>query len=553
MQTLKNSFVIKSITAVWSFLAAAYDHSLLARIFRGLSRAYEGSALRRLWEGFYSRKDPAEYSVYGRFLRLLEAIMLSIGRVVQKSVFFKILMKLKAFYFKASEGSRILSAVNKLSLRRWMFIVFAAYLPVEYVLRDVLSIGLASYWEELFIMAAAALVIWRSFFEEHKGTLSRASSVEAAMILFMMVGLLLMLLNRPYPYIAVAGYRAQVEYMVWFMFILRLIDSREDARFLIFSVMTVIFLLSFHGIYQFIVKVPIPDSWMSATESAVRTRVFSICGSPNIFGCMLMMSAPIAASLIYYCRKTWHKLFFLCVTGILCLCDLFTFSKGSWVGLVVAVILFSVFVDKRLIALMGVGVSAILVAVPSITNRIAYLFTSEYAERSSLAGRSMRWRFGLNLLRFNNKWLGYGLGRFGGAVAMNNQVQDKIDGFTYFYMDNYYMKTLVEMGIIGLIFFILLLVVLLIAGFRSAGRCGRELPSDRVLDPLVRNAGNDRIICAGVLSGLCGVLVHCYYENIFEEPYMMAYFWGLAAALLYLGLYAPAQGKKAEETDEQRS
>ena len=136
---------------------------------------------------------------------------------------------------------------------------------------------------------------------------------------------------------------------------------------------------------------------------------------------------------------------------------------------------------------------------------------------------------------------------------MNNQVQDKIDGFTYFYMDNYYMKTLVEMGIIGLIFFILLLVVLLIAGFRSAGRCGRELPSDRALDSLVRNAGNDRIICAGVLSGLCGVLVHCYYENIFEEPYMMAYFWGLAAALLYLGLYAPAQGKKAEETDEQRS
>ena len=553
MQTLKNSFVIKSITAVWSFLAAAYDHSLLARIFRGLSRAYEGSALRRLWEGFYSRKDPAEYSVYGRFLRLLEAVMLSIGRVVQKSVFFKILMKLKALYFKASEGSRILSAVNKLSLRRWMFIVFAAYLPVEYVLRDVLSIGLASYWEELFIMAAAALVIWRSFFEEHKGTLSRASSVEAAMILFMMVGLLLMLLNRPYPYIAVAGYRAQVEYMVWFMFILRLIDSREDARFRIFSVMTVIFLLSFHGIYQFIVKVPIPDSWMSATESAVRTRVFSICGSPNIFGCMLMMSAPIAASLIYYCRKTLHTLFFLFVTVILCLCDLFTFSKGSWVGLVVAVILFSVFVDKRLIALMGVGVSAILVAAPSITNRIAYLFTSEYAERSSLAGRSMRWRFGLNLLRFNNKWLGYGLGRFGGAVAMNNQVQDKIDGFTYFYMDNYYMKTLVEMGIIGLIFFILLLVVLLIAGFRSAGRCGRELPSDRALDPLVRNAGNDRIICAGVLSGLCGVLVHCYYENIFEEPYMMAYFWGLAAALLYLGLYAPAQGKKAEETDEQRS
>ena len=34
-----------------------------------------------------------------------------------------------------------------------------------------------------------------------------------------------------------------------------------------------------------------------------------------------------------------------------------------------------------------------------------------------------------------------------------------------------------------------------------------------------------------------GVLLHCYFENIFEEPYMMAYFWGLAAALMYAGFF----------------
>ena len=35
-----------------------------------------------------------------------------------------------------------------------------------------------------------------------------------------------------------------------------------------------------------------------------------------------------------------------------------------------------------------------------------------------------------------------------------------------------------------------------------------------------------------------GVLVHCYFENIFEEPYMMAYFWGMAAMLMYLGFFS---------------
>ena len=33
------------------------------------------------------------------------------------------------------------------------------------------------------------------------------------------------------------------------------------------------------------------------------------------------------------------------------------------------------------------------------------------------------------------------------------------------------------------------------------------------------------------------MLVHCYFENIFEEPYMMAYFWMMAAMLVYLGFF----------------
>ena len=41
-----------------------------------------------------------------------------------------------------------------------------------------------------------------------------------------------------------------------------------------------------------------------------------------------------------------------------------------------------------------------------------------------------------------------------------------------------------------------------------------------------------RLIAIGIYAGLCGVLVHCFFENIFEEPYMTAYFWGLAALLI---------------------
>ncbi|MBO4684210.1 MAG: hypothetical protein J5600_02645, partial [Desulfovibrio sp.] len=42
-------------------------------------------------------------------------------------------------------------------------------------------------------------------------------------------------------------------------------------------------------------------------------------------------------------------------------------------------------------------------------------------------------------------------------------------------------------------------------------------------------------LCAGTLAGLCGVLAHCYFENIFEEPYMAVCFWTIAAMMMYLG------------------
>ena len=42
-------------------------------------------------------------------------------------------------------------------------------------------------------------------------------------------------------------------------------------------------------------------------------------------------------------------------------------------------------------------------------------------------------------------------------------------------------------------------------------------------------------LCAGMFAGLCGVLVHCYGENIFEEPYMMVYFWVVAGLLIWAG------------------
>ena len=151
---------------------------------------------------------------------------------------------------------------------------------------------------------------------------------------------------------------------------------------------------------------------------------------------------------ITVCRQV--SIIGICATGMMCLSCIFTFSKGAWGGLAVAVVIFAIFLDRRLIALMGVAGVGALLAIPSIANRITYLFTADYLAASRRAGRVIRWSKGLKLLQESNPVLGFGLGRFGGAVAMQNKVIEETKDFSYFYMDNYYLKTLVEMGYLGL-------------------------------------------------------------------------------------------------------
>ena len=492
-----------------------YEESAIAGFSRKWNTLYEQSNTKIVWDSFGEAPDPAGSSIYKRFLTFIELLLGKFSDAIRDSFLDRIF------------GSEL--------IKRLFFVCFAMYLPIEYVLRDMLRLSIASVWEEAFICAGIFLVLWRTLTKRGNGCFSRATSLEVFLLLYIAIGLLLMSINAPFPRIAFAGFRAQYEYVIWFFIIIRLIDSREDARFVIYSFLAVAALLSLHGIYQFIVAVPIPASWTTQTEMSVRTRVFSITGSPNIFGSFLILAAPSAAALMYYSKDTRQKIFFLGVTGMICLSDLFTFSRGSWVGLVAAIVIFAAYVDRRLIIAMLTAMAAILSVVPSIAQRIAFLFTDAYAEASAIGGRALRWELGKTLLHENSPWIGFGLGRFGGAVAMNNQILDKTEEFSYFYMDNYYLKVLVESGYLGLITFILCFAVFIILALKAIHKAGQGYISDRSKDQLMRNAGNDMLLAVGLFSGMCGVMLHCYFENIFEEPYMMSYFWGLAAVLLSFG------------------
>ena len=531
-EMLRLSLLWRVVAAIGAFFGRLASGS---RFLAALGRWWQASGTRRFLDRRFSAEAGfTEASGYRRLSQRLNDRLAGVSRPLEwfrASVVGRIWRGL----FRWGEGSVLLGWMFRGGLTTVILAVLGLYCGVDYVLRDVLSVPvLSSLWDEALLLLSFLWVL-RLRMDRQTPMEARTNPLDVPVLAFLVLGFWLMNTIFDYYSISVDGYRATVQYMLWFFVVTRLVRDDRDFRVLYLAMVALATVIALHGIYQYIVAVPIPSNWTDQAEQSVRTRVFSIFGSPNIMGDYMVMFAPMAAGLAYYFPKTWQKLLAWACAFAMCFACLFTMSRGAWVAMAVAVVLFCLLVDRRLFALLLVAAVAALF-LPFVASRIGYLFTEQFAESTARGGRASRWHYGLNYLEESgHPWLGLGLGMFGGAIAMQTQI---IDQWDYFYLDNYYLKIMVEMGYLGFAFFVVLLAALVLIGLRCVRRSG-----------LIHRAGGPRMqpLAAGILSGLCGVLAHCYFENIFEEPYMMAYFWMMAAMLVYLGFFRPRAAQRAAQ------
>lgn len=496
------SILLKSIERVRRFYAESVLRIWIGRLFGGPDVSTAQSA----WTAFWIRWNSA-CSRLGRLAAPIAERSLPVrfwkSAAVQNSLFFHVVL---------SRG-----------MQRLIVVLFALYLPIDYLLRTYSPVAaLASAWDEGLLIFGFLYLLFKRMFAG-KSLPPRTTPFDLPLLLFMGLSVLLMAAVSPRIAVAFAGLRAVIQYMFWFYLMTRLIENDGDLEAFGWTLVGLGVGVSIHGILQYILGVPIPSSWVSQAEVGVRTRVFSIIGSPNIMGSFCVMIAPLTASYAYRVKTLAAKILLWTCTMLICLACLLTFSRGAWLGMAVAVLVFSILRDRRLIGLLIIAVG-VAVFIPEVTNRITFLFTPEFNYANMYGGRGGRRREGLLLLQQANAWIGYGLGRFGGAVAMQNKTNGSLH---YFYMDNYYLKTLVEMGVLGLGGYLLTLFATLFVGLRSVYRTQKEPIS---------------AMAQGILAGLCGVLVHCLTENIFEVPYMNAYFWGMFGIVVYIGFLRKGSG-----------
>lgn len=392
------------------------------------------------------------------------------------------------------------------------------YIIVDFCVRQFFaSPFLGSYWDELLFMGCVALWFykWLVFRKQKPYSLS---PMDLPLVFFFGFGIFLLLVNSPDMIIGIEGFRAVLEYMIWFFVIVQLLKTPKGARNLLYIIILVGGLLSFDGLRQYIFNVPMPKNWVDLSEmSFIRTRVYSIMGNPNALASLMVLLIPPCFSLILFEKNTYKKLIFGLFTLTMTATLVFTFTRAAWIGFVAAIFIFVLLKDKRLLlpALFATAVLGVLVVIfmPSVANRVLYLLSPDYLASSAVGGRIFRWNLGIEKL-MENLWLGTGFGRFGGAVAANHGIRDTV------YMDNYYLKIAVETGLLGITAFVLLIGSLIVWCLRAI----RNLKKS----PYVN-------LVQGIFAGMCGLLIHAFAENVFEVPSVNTYFWIMAGIVMYLG------------------
>lgn len=500
----------------WCLLLFAWPNSLACKAGAVLQAAWQGSFL----YGPLTRAlgSDCTWTKESLFARLMTAVNRTLHNWawIRNWVDGSLIVRLCRAILRVCENSRIVGWLFRGGVSRLLLLLLALYVPIDYLLRDVLPIPvLGSIWDELLLIVCTGWALWMKA-SAQIDLRARVTPMHVPLILFLLIALSEMFFVSPYFSIALSGYRATVQYMLWFFVICSLMRNDGDF-FVVYVAMAVVgTVIGLHGIYQYIIGVPIPSSWMSSSEQSVRTRVFSIFGSPNIMGDFMVMMAPLGAGLLFYLKDWRLKFLALCATGIMCLSCLFTMSRGAWIGMAVAVLLFMAIIDRRLfLAALGAVVCALFL--PFVWSRVSYLFSPEYRYLTTNGGRESRWALGISYLYRTNPLLGMGLGMWGGAVAMQNK---QLHWVWYTYVDHYYLRIFIEMGWVGILSFAGLMILLAVTGIRVCYRLHEK---------------REKALAAGLLAGLAGVMAHCFFENIFEEPYMMAVFWILAGLLAWIG------------------
>lgn len=282
------------------------------------------------------------------------------------------------------------------------------------------------------------------------------------------------------------------------------IDNKEKLNRIVTFLVFTATLISLIGFYQYIVGVELDAAWVDVENNPnIRTRIYSVFYNPNILAEYLVMIIPISVALFWYTKNLSKKIIFLITSLIMSLALVLTLSRGGWLGFAFSAFVFILLIEKRLLlSIFPVVIGGIYILPQTIINRILSIGN---LSDSSNAYRFKIWEITKQVIK-DNWTAGVGFGH----LPFKQTFESYIRTMPTYHAHNTYLQVAAEIGIPGLIAFLFLLFVTFKYGIIYIKKT-----EDRYL----------KILGAGVISGLAGVLLHGAVENVLYIPRIIITFW----------------------------
>jgi len=289
------------------------------------------------------------------------------------------------------------------------------------------------------------------------------------------------------------------------------INSKNELNVMLIAFVFTATLVALYGIYQYFVGVELDPAWVDeVTNPNITIRVFSVFGNPNILAEYLIMSIPVSVALFWNSKRLIKKLIFLLTSMILAGTLVLTLSRGGWLGFAFGIFVFMFLVEKRLLLLcIPVGVLSVFVLPQSIINRIQ---TIGSLADSSNAWRITTWKITIDIIR--DHWVaGVGFG----YIPFKKTFETYIRTMPTFHAHNTYLEIAAELGIVGIILFIIMIFVI----YKYA-----IINSKKNKDKYIK------VITAGLLGGIGSLLFQGLVEHVLYMPKIIITFWTMIGFIL---------------------
>jgi putative inorganic carbon (HCO3(-)) transporter len=444
-----------------------------------------------------------------------------------------------ASYFYRLIGNRIAAWRSGSLLMQWGDAIAAAIISCVYALAPfvpndligVLLIACAGFWLLLTLSDEARLGI---------------TPIHGLVLLYWGIATTATALS-PVKKAAFTGWTKLTLYILLFALLARILRSPRIRSWIIGLYLHIALIVSVYGLRQWFNGAEALATWTDPTSNTAEvTRVYSYLGNPNLLAGYLVPAVAFSIAAIFAWRHWGAKALAVTMSVVNSACLILTFSRGGWIGFVVAVGVlmlllvywYSVYLPPvwRTWALPTVlGTAAIILTVAVIfveplRDRVFSIFAGR--EDSSNNFRINVWEAVVEMIQ-DRPILGIGPGNNAFNSVYPLYMRPRFSALSAY---SIWLEVAVETGLIGLSCFIWLLIVT----FNQAWLQLRRL----------QTLGNEQAFwLMATVATMFGMLAHGFVDTVWYRPQVSTLWWMMLA--LIASYYTVPKKMSCETTDEE--